>query len=68
IGETGGLTYRQGDTVEVTVDAVHMDERTIDIALISSSPKPRGQGKTEREPEKAKKSRSRPRAPRKGAN
>ncbi|HBI07040.1 MAG TPA: ribonuclease R, partial [Erwinia persicina] len=27
IGESGGRTYRLGDTVEVRVDAVHMDER-----------------------------------------
>ncbi|MEW5290661.1 MULTISPECIES: ribonuclease R [Erwinia] len=49
IGESGGRTYRLGDTVEVRVDAVHMDERKIDFALISSSRKPRGEGKTERE-------------------
>ncbi|QKJ88816.1 Ribonuclease R [Paramixta manurensis] len=49
IGESGGHTYRLGDTVEVRVDAVHMDERKIDFALISSQRKPRGAGKTERE-------------------
>ncbi|WP_413453479.1 ribonuclease R [Erwinia persicina] len=71
IGESGGRTYRLGDTVEVRVDAVHMDERKIDFALISSSRKPRGEGKTEREREKRaapKNSGSRRRAPRKGAN
>ncbi len=49
IGESGGHTYRLGDTVEVRVEAVHMDERKIDFALISSQRKPRGAGKTERE-------------------
>ena len=71
IGESGGRTYRLGDTVEVRVEAVHMDERKIDFALISSSRKPRGEGKTEREREKRaapKNSGSRRRAPRKGAN
>ncbi|PKH23123.1 ribonuclease R [Enterobacterales bacterium CwR94] len=49
IGESGGHTYRLGDTVEVRVEAVHMDERKIDFALISSSRKPRGDGKTARD-------------------
>lgn len=49
IGESGGQTYRLGDEVEVRVDAVHMDERKIDFALISSSRKVRGAGKTERD-------------------
>ena len=52
IGESGGQTYRLGDTVEVRVDAVHMDERKIDFALISSKRQPRGAGKTAREKEK----------------
>ncbi|KQN57895.1 ribonuclease R [Erwinia sp. E602] len=71
IGESGGRSYRLGDTVEVRVNAVHMDERKIDFALISSARKPRGEGKTEREREKrggAKNSGSRRRAPRKGAS
>jgi len=70
IGESGGRTYRLGDTVEVRVDAVHMDERKIDFALISSQRKPRGEGKTERDREKrgaAKNSGSRRRAPRQGS-
>lgn len=49
IGESGGQTYRLGDTVEIRVDAVHMDERKIDFALISSQRRPRGVGKTARE-------------------
>ncbi len=52
IGESGGRTYRLGDAVEVRVEAVHMDERKIDFALISSSRKPRGEGKTARERDK----------------
>ncbi|WP_127958652.1 ribonuclease R [Serratia microhaemolytica] len=48
IGESSGMVYRLGDTVEIRVEAVHMDERKIDFALISSRRQPRGQGKTER--------------------
>lgn len=49
IGESGGRTYRLGDAVEVRVEAVHMDERKIDFALISSARQPRGAGKTARD-------------------
>ncbi|CAK9886162.1 MAG: Ribonuclease R [Candidatus Erwinia impunctatus] len=49
IGESSGKTYRLGDTVSVKVDAVHMDERKIDFALISSQRKVRGAGKTARQ-------------------
>ena len=49
IGESGGRTYRLGDIVEVRVEAVHMDERKIDFALISSQRQVRGEGKTERD-------------------
>ncbi|CUU25323.1 ribonuclease R [Duffyella gerundensis] len=52
IGESGGRTYRLGDTVEVRVEAVHMEERKIDFALVSSTRQPRGAGKTAREKEK----------------
>ncbi|WP_241645869.1 ribonuclease R [Rosenbergiella metrosideri] len=48
-GEASGQVFRLGDTVEVRVDAVHMDERKIDFALISSQRKPRGEGKTEKD-------------------
>lgn len=71
IGESGGQTYRLGDTVEVRVEAVHMDERKIDFALISSQRKPRGEGKTERDRAKkgtAKNGGKRRREVRKGAN
>lgn len=53
IGESGGQTYRLGDRVKVRVEAVHMDERKIDFALISSQRAPRGVGKTAKD--KAKK-------------
>ncbi|CAK6488932.1 Ribonuclease R [Pantoea sp. Nvir] len=49
IGESGGRTYRLGDAVEVRVEAVHLDERKIDFALISSQRQPRGEGKTARD-------------------
>ncbi len=49
IGESAGTAYRLGDPVEVRVDAVNMDERKIDFALISSTRKARGEGKTERD-------------------
>ncbi|KOC90690.1 ribonuclease R [Winslowiella iniecta] len=71
IGESGGQTYRLGDTVEVRVEAVHMDERKIDFALISSQRKPRGEGKTERDRAKKaapKNGGQRRREVRKGAN
>ena len=48
IGESSGTVYRgrySGDRV----DAVHMDERKIDFALVSSTRKARGEGKTERD-------------------
>ena len=48
IGESSGMVYRLGDTVEIRVEAVHMDERKIDFALVSTR-KPRGEGKTERD-------------------
>ena len=48
-GESSGTVYRLGDTVKVRVEAVHMDERKIDFALVSSERKPRGVGKTERD-------------------
>lgn len=49
IGESSGKVYRLGDTVEIRVEAVHMDERKIDFALVSSTRKARGEGKTERD-------------------
>ncbi|QIZ48327.1 ribonuclease R [Dickeya zeae] len=49
IGESRGQTYRLGDEVEIRVEAVHMDERKIDFALVSSTRKVRGEGKTSRD-------------------
>lgn len=49
IGESSGQTFRLGDKVEIRVDAVHLDERKIDFALVSSERRPRGEGKTARE-------------------
>ncbi|MCG8707372.1 ribonuclease R [Brenneria sp. 4F2] len=49
IGESRGQVYRLGDEVEIRVEAVHMDERNIDFALVSSTRKPRGEGKTDRD-------------------
>ncbi|MDC9594345.1 ribonuclease R [Xenorhabdus sp. IM139775] len=48
IGESSGQTYRLGDEVEIRVEAVHMDERKIDFALLSTTRKARNQGKTAR--------------------
>ena len=41
IGESSGQVYRLGDEVEVKVEAVSMDERTIDFSLISTTRKAR---------------------------
>lgn len=49
IGESSGTTYRLGDEVEIRVEAVHMDERTIDFALISTTRKAKNPGKTARD-------------------
>lgn len=37
IGGSSGVVYRLGDRVKIRVEAVHMDERNIDFALVSSS-------------------------------
>lgn len=57
-GESSGQVFRLGDTVEVRVEAVHMDERKIDFVLISSTRKARGTGKTERNRSKKRASKS----------
>lgn len=54
IGESSGTTYRLGDEVEIRVEAVHMDERTIDFALISTTRKAKNPGKTARDKMKKK--------------
>lgn len=48
IGESSGQVYRLGDEVEVKVEAVSMDERTIDFSLISTTRTARNPGKTAR--------------------
>lgn len=53
IGESSNTVYRLGDEVEIRVEAVHMDERKIDFALISTTRKAKNVGKTARD--KAKK-------------
>ncbi|HGJ5874455.1 MAG TPA: ribonuclease R [Arsenophonus apicola] len=53
IGDSSGMVYRLGDEVEISVEAVHMDERKIDFALISTLRKAKNPGKTAKE--KAKK-------------
>ncbi|MCR3756004.1 MAG: RNase R [Sodalis sp. Psp] len=35
VGESGSTVYRLGDTVEIRVEAVHMNERKIDFSLTS---------------------------------
>lgn len=49
IGESSGAIYRLGDTVEIRVEAVHIDERKIDFALVSSNRKSRVAGKNKRD-------------------
>lgn len=49
IGESSGMVYRLGDEVEISVEAVHMDERKIDFALISTLCKAKNPGKTVKE-------------------
>ncbi|MGP1923568.1 MAG: ribonuclease R [Arsenophonus sp. NEOnobi-MAG3] len=53
IGEFSGMVYRLGDEVKISVEAVHMDERKIDFALISTLHKVKNPGKIAKE--KAKK-------------
>lgn len=53
IGENSGMQYRLGDKVRVRVEAVHLEQKMVDFALVSSERKPRRAGKTAKE--KAKK-------------
>ncbi|MBE2895900.1 ribonuclease R [Pasteurellaceae bacterium HPA106] len=46
IGENSGMYYRLGDKVKVRVNAVSLEEKQIDFALISSERKPQRMGKT----------------------
>lgn len=42
IGESSGQVYRLGDSVDIRVDAVNMEEKKIDFSLLSTSKKIRG--------------------------
>ncbi|QIM67940.1 ribonuclease R [Basfia succiniciproducens] len=46
IGENSGAVYRIGDIVKVRVEAISLEQRQIDFALVSSERKPRREGKT----------------------
>lgn len=46
IGENSGAVYRIGDIVKVRVEAVSLEQRQIDFALVSTERKPRREGKT----------------------
>ncbi|MDU7784811.1 MAG: ribonuclease R [Aggregatibacter aphrophilus] len=48
IGENSGMIFRIGDAVKVRVDAVNLEQKQIDFALIDSERKPRRSGKTAR--------------------
>ncbi|UDG79516.1 ribonuclease R [Candidatus Steffania adelgidicola] len=52
IGESGGRVYRIGDTVQIRVEAVRMDERKIDFSLVFSRQQPSCAGKIERQNQK----------------
>ncbi|TDQ58106.1 RNAse R [Mesocricetibacter intestinalis] len=49
IGENSGAIYRIGDTVRIRVEAVSLEQRQVNFALISSARKPRREGKTARD-------------------
>ena len=46
IGENSGMLYRIGDTVKIRVEAVSLEQRQVDFALVSSERTPRRVGKT----------------------
>ncbi|WP_087024491.1 ribonuclease R [Thaumasiovibrio subtropicus] len=54
IGESSGQVYRLGDTVQIRVLAVNLDDRMIDFDMVGSNRKPRRAGKTERDRAKQK--------------
>jgi len=45
VGERSGKTYRLGDTIQVVVAAVNMDDRKIDLALANRPEKPSDENK-----------------------
>lgn len=49
IGENSGVLYRIGDKVTVRVEAVSLDEKTVDFSLVSTTRQPRRLGKTEKD-------------------
>ncbi|VAY02407.1 Ribonuclease R [Arsenophonus endosymbiont of Aleurodicus dispersus] len=54
IGESSGMVYRLGDEVEISVEAVHINERKINFTLISTLRKVKNLGKTEKAKKKIK--------------
>ncbi len=46
LGENSGMIYRIGDAVKIRVEAVSLEQRQVDFALVSSSRTPRRVGKT----------------------
>lgn len=46
LGENSGMIYRLGDVVKIRVEAVSLEQRQVDFALVSSSRTPRRAGKT----------------------
>ncbi|WP_413113879.1 ribonuclease R [Thaumasiovibrio sp. DFM-14] len=49
VGDSSGQVYRLGDTVQIKVLAVNLDDRMIDFDLVGSNRKPRGAGKTQKQ-------------------
>ncbi|OBX11243.1 ribonuclease R [Gallibacterium genomosp. 3] len=49
IGENGGVLYRIGDKVTVRVEAVSLEEKTVDFSLVATTRQPRRLGKTEKD-------------------
>ncbi|MFC0309593.1 ribonuclease R [Gallibacterium trehalosifermentans] len=49
IGENSGMLYRIGDKVTVRVEAVSLEEKTVDFSLVATSRQPRRLGKTEKD-------------------
>lgn len=46
IGDSSGQVYRLGDTVQVKVASINLNDRQIDFDIVGSDRKPRGAGKT----------------------
>ena len=52
IGENSGMQYRLGDKVRIKVEAVHVENKMVDLSLMGSERKPRRAGKTAKEKSK----------------